>query len=124
MSHMTTDDRDTLEVLQEELALIEQGGYGRSPRTPWKDKSPFEDSLTCINYADPAHTYPCSKCCLIDYVPDEARSEAVPCHSIPLDESGDTVDQLVAEDDQYKLEQVLKAWLRAKIHEIQTARSA
>jgi hypothetical protein len=47
---MATDDRDMLEVLKEELDFIEKGGYGRSVRTPWKPKSPFQDSLTCLNY--------------------------------------------------------------------------
>jgi hypothetical protein len=47
---MAKDDRDILEVLQEELDFIEKGGYGRSVRAPWKQQSAFQDSLTCINY--------------------------------------------------------------------------
>ena len=45
---MEKDDRDILELLKEELAFVEQGGYGRSVRTPWLPKSAFQDSLTCI----------------------------------------------------------------------------
>lgn len=119
---MSTDDRDILEVLQAELDFIEKGGYGRSPRTPQKAKSPFQDSLTCINYTYPEKVHPCSECHLIDFVPNDRRSEEIPCHFIPLNESGETLAQLDAEDDQRKLEEALKAWLRAKIKEIEAAR--
>src|SRR5476651_1708745 len=65
---MAMDDRDILELLKEELAFVEQGGYGRSVRTPWLPKSAFQDSLTCINYADPDRPNPCNECHLIDFV--------------------------------------------------------
>lgn len=51
---MTNDGRDILELLKGELDFIENGGYGRSVRTPWKPKSAFQDSLTCITM--PTHT--------------------------------------------------------------------
>src|SRR5438094_9515600 len=86
---MTKDDRDILELLKEELAFIEQGGYGRSVRTPWLPKSAFQDSLTCINFADPTHTHPCSECHLTDFVDNEHQAEPVPCHYIPLNEAGE-----------------------------------
>jgi hypothetical protein len=119
---MSKDDRDILEVLQAELDFIEKGGYGRSPRTPWQAKSPFQDSLTCINYASPEKVHPCNECHLIDFVPGDRRSEEIPCHFIPLNDSGETLEQLEAADDQQKLEETLKAWLRAKIKEIEGAR--
>lgn len=119
---MSKDDRDILEILQAELDFIEKGGYGRSPRTPWKAKSPFQDSLTCINYTYPEKVHPCSECHLIDFVPSDRRSEEIPCHFIPLNESGETLEQLAAQDDQHKLEEALKAWLRAKIKGIEAAR--
>ena len=121
---MAKDDRDILEVLQAELDFIEKGGYGRSVRTPWKAKSPFQDSLTCINYTYLEKVHPCSECHLIDFVPGDRRSEEIPCHFIPLNESGETLEQLEAQDDQQKLEEALKAWLRAKIKEIEAARLA
>lgn len=119
---MSTDDRDILEVLQAELDFIENGGYGRSPRTPQKAKSPFQDSLTCINYTYPEKVYFCTECHLIDFVPRDRRSEEIPCHFIPLNESGETLEQLDAEDDQRKLEEALKSWLQVKIKEIEAAR--
>ena len=121
---MTTDDRDILEVLRAELDFIEKGGYGRSVRTPWKAKSSFLDSLTCINYADPEHVRPCSECELIDFVPSEKRSEQVPCHFVPLNDKGETIDELDTTDQSAKLEKELKSWLKAKIQQIEQQRSA
>jgi len=37
---------------------------------------------------------------------------------------GETVDRLESEDNQHKLENALKAWLRAKITKIEAARQA
>jgi hypothetical protein len=119
---MTKDDRDILELLRTELDFIEKGGYGRSVRTPWKGISPFRDSLTCVNYALPEKAHPCSECHLIDFVPTDKRGEELPCHAIPLNAAGDTVESL--EPNQAKLEESLKEWMRGKIKEIETARLA
>ena len=116
---MAKDDRTILELLKDELALIEQGGYGRSVRTPWLPKSAFQDSLTCLNYSDPAHTRPCNECHLIDFVANEHQSEAVPCHFIALNDAGETIEDLEAQDNQAKLEATLKQWMRTKIKQIE-----
>lgn len=121
---MSKDERDILELLKSELDFIEQGGYGRSVRTPWKDTSPFRDSLTCVNYALPEKAHPCSECHLIDFVPADRRSDELPCHAIPLNAAGETVESLELESNQAKLEETLKKWMRAKINEIETARLA
>ena len=120
---MTTDDRDILEVLKAELDFVEQGGYGRSVRTPWKAKSPFQDSLSCLNYADPERTQPCEECSLIDFVPGEDKAQDVPCHFIPLNQSGETLEELESRDDEAKLERALKVWLKAKIKAIDAERT-
>ena len=120
---MAQDDRDILEVLKGELDFIEKGGYGRSVRTPWRPKSAFQDSLTCINYADPNHSHPCDECHLLDFVTPEHQSEEVPCHFIPLNEAGDTIEGLELEDNEAKLERAVKDWLRARIREIEEQRS-
>ena len=117
------DDRDILELLKEELAFVEQGGYGRSVRTPWLPKSAFQDSLTCINYADPDHTHPCTECHLMNFVEGEHRAEKIPCHYIPLNEAGETIDDLEAQDNQPKLERTLKLWMRTMIQSIEEARA-
>jgi hypothetical protein len=123
MAKDTKDDRDILELLQEELAFIEQGGYGRSVRTPWLPKSAFQDSLTCINYADPQHTHPCAECHLMDFVDEAHRGEQIPCHYIPLNADGETIEDLEAQDNQAKLDATLKSWMKATIKEIAEARA-
>jgi hypothetical protein len=115
---MANDDRDILELLKEELDFIEKGGYGRSVRTPWQAKSAFQDSLTCINYADPSHTHPCSDCHLLDFVSPAHGDTDVPCHHIP------TIEDLEAKDNEAKLEHNLRDWLRARIEEIEEERAA
>ena len=120
---MVKDERDILEVFKGELDFIEKGGYGRSVRTPWQPKSAFQDSLTCINFADPNHTHPCNECHLLDFVRPEHQSETVPCHFIPLNESGDTIEALELKDNEAKLEREVKDWLRARIREIEEQRS-
>jgi hypothetical protein len=120
---MAKDDRDILELLKEELDFIEKGGYGRSVRTPWQPKSAFEDSLTCINYGYPYRAHPCNECHLLDFVSPEHHSEHVPCHFIPLNEAGETIEELELEDNQAKVERTLKQWLRNKITKIEEERA-
>ncbi|MDX6445640.1 MAG: hypothetical protein QOH71_2714 [Blastocatellia bacterium] len=121
---MVKDERDILELLKTELGFIEKGGYGRSPRTPRKATSPFRDSLTCVNYALPEKAHPCAECHLIDFVPPDKRREELPCHAIPLNAAGDTVESLEFKDNQPKLEGALKEWMRATIKAIESARLA
>ena len=119
---MSTDERDPLEILKAELSFIEKGGYGRSVRTPWKPTSVFRDSLSCINYGYPYRAHPCGEGVLNDFVPEGARATPVPCHHIPLDARGETADGLELEDNQQLLEEKVKAWLRARIKEIEDDR--
>lgn len=120
---MANDDRDVLELLKDELVFIEKGGYGRPVRKAWKATSAFEDSLTCINFGDPARSHPCNECRLIDFVSPEHRAEPVPCHHIPLNEAGDTVEVLELADNQSKVEAAVKEWLRASIKKIEEERA-
>lgn len=120
---MTTDERDMLELLKDELDFIQKGGYGRSVRTPWQSKSTFQDSLSCINYGYPYRAHPCSECHLLEFVSPEHRSEPVPCHFIPLNTDGDTIEELELEDNEAKLEREVTQWLRAKIKEIEEERT-
>jgi hypothetical protein len=119
---MSKDERDLIELLKTEFDFIEKGGYGRSVRTPWKETSPFRDSLTCVNYALPERAHPCSECHLIDFVPEAKRNERVPCHFIPLTESGETVEDLEGEGNQGRMEEALKQWMRRKIQQLEAER--
>jgi hypothetical protein len=120
---MAKDDRDILEVLKDELDFIEKGGYGRSVRAPWKPKSAFQDSLTCINYGYPYRAHPCNECHLLDFVSPEHQAEEVPCHFIPLNEAGETIEDLESEDNEAKLERNVRDWLRARITDIEQKRA-
>ena len=86
-------------------------------------KSAFQDSLTCINYSDPDRTRPCNDCQLIDFVADEYHSEEVPCHFIALNDAGETIEDLEAQDNQGKLEATVKHWLRARIKQLEDERA-
>ena len=118
------DNRDILNLLQDELEFIEKGGYGRSVRTPWKPTSIFQDSLTCLNFADPGHTHPCDECLLTDFVSPELLAAGIPCHKILLNEAGQTIEDLELTDNQSRIEQAVKAWLKQEIKRIQEERAS
>ena len=120
---MVKDDRDIVEVLQQELSFIEKGGYGRSVRTPWLPKSIFQDSATCLNYGYPYRAHSCSDCHLLDFVAPEHRAETVPCHYIPLDKAGDTIEELESEGDELRARTLVRNWLRTQINRIGTERA-
>jgi hypothetical protein len=120
---MSTDTRGRLETLRAELDFIEKGGYGRPVRKPWKPTSIFQGSLSCLNYGYPYRAHPCSACLLDDFVPEGKHAAPVPCHHIPLDAEGTTVEAAELENQQALLEEKVKAWLRAQIKEIEDARA-
>lgn len=120
---MPKDDRNILEILKEELSFIEKGGYGRWVRTPWKAKSTFQDSLTCLNYADPDRSHPCGECQLIDFVPQAHKHDEIPCHEIPLTSAGATITDLELEGNDARLERGIKDWLRTRIVTIEAERA-
>ena len=94
------DETNILEVLKTELDFLEDGGYGRSVRTPWKATSTFLDSPTCLNFGDPQRREPCAKCPLMSLVPAAQRSNLLPCHYIPLTKAGDTISAVQGWADQ------------------------
>ena len=108
-----------LEVLRFELKFLEDGGYGRSPRTPWRATNIFEDSPTCLNFGDPSHPHPCNECFLMQFVPEEKQGERVPCHFIPLTAKGETADDFYRWGTQIEVEEALKNWLRKEIKRIE-----
>ena len=121
---MQKDERDLLEVLKFELQFLEDGGYGRSPRTPWRPQYIFEDSLTCMNYDSKENPGPCSDCVLMQLVPPEHRSERTPCRHIQFNTLGETLDSLYRYGDEQETEETVGAWLRTTIQRLEEERAA
>ena len=121
---MQKDERDLLEVLKFELEFLKAGGYGRSPRTPWRPQYIFEDSLTCMNYDSKENRAPCRDCVLMHLVPPERRSEKTPCRHIQFNGSGETLDSLYRCSDQNEIEETVGGWLRATIQRLEADRMA
>jgi hypothetical protein len=118
---MTGHQRDVLDALKLELTFLERGGYERSVREPRKELSIFQDSPSCLNYAAPTRTHSCAECFLIDFVPPEKREEGVPCHYIPLNDRGDTVDSIAGSGDDFEVQRAMRAWFRKTIDAMEKA---
>jgi hypothetical protein len=112
---MAQFEHQVLELLKFELKFVEDGGYGRSPRTPWRPSLIFEDSPSCLNLVDPARPHPCSECCLMKFVPGELRNENSPCRFIPLNKKGETIDYFYRCGTHLEMEEALVSWLRSQI---------
>ena len=117
---MYKDERDLLNVLKAELAFLEKGGYGRSPRESWRQPLIFEDSPSCMNYDSKDHADPCSACVLFQLVPPQFRGKQIPCRYIPLNAEGETLDSLYRSSHQFEVEEVFGNWLRKMIAAVET----
>jgi hypothetical protein len=120
---MNKDERDLLDVLKFELEFLEKGGYGSSPRQPWKYQFIFEDSPTCMNYDSKDNPGPCSDCVLMQLVPPQFRDSWIPCRHIPLNTEGETLASLYRYADQHEIEETFGKWLRTTIAKIEEMRS-
>ena len=121
---MARDQQEMLEILKSELEFIEKGGY----RAPEKQEegavsTMFTDSLTCLNYGYPYRVHPCSECPLMEFVPEDRRVSSMPCHHIPLDSSGQTVEAMEENENPAKMQEAVKVWLRETISRIESQRS-
>ena len=121
---MAQDNREILEALRFELSFLEDGGYGRSPHTPWRPPSIFEDSPICLNFSDATKPHPCNRCLLEKFVPEGHRTEDVPCRFIPITPEGQTVDDFYRTATQVEMEEALAKWLRAQIQKLEGEASA
>jgi hypothetical protein len=121
---MQKDARDLLDVLRFELQFLKDGGYGRSPKAPWRPQYVFEDSLTCMNYGSKENPAPCSACVLMYLVPPQARAEKIPCRHIPLNDSGETLASLYRYSNQSEIEETVEGWLQNAIRVLEEQRLA
>ena len=112
---MPQDERNILDVLKAEFNFLKRGGYGRSPREPWRAQLIFEDSPSCMNYNSKENPRPCAECVLMQFVPPERRGEESPCRHIPLTRDGLTLHELYRGGTQQEVEDALADWLRGTI---------
>jgi hypothetical protein len=115
---MQRNDAEILKMFQFELRFLEDGGYGLSPRAPWRASYVFEDSPTCLNFDDAARPHPCAECPLMEFVPPQFRAESAPCRFIALTEAGETIDHFYQSGTQMELEEALACWLRKQIEQM------
>ena len=115
---------EILDTLRFELGFMETGLYGLASRSPWGQPSIFQDSMICINYGDYRKNRPCAECALGAFVPPAYLSKTVPCHHIPLNQAGDTIDKLEWQADERGIEEVVKGWLRATIARLEKEQAA
>jgi hypothetical protein len=121
---MPQDERNTAEVLKAELNFVKKGGYGRSPREPWRATLVFEDSPTCMNYDSKDNRAPCDECLLMQFVPADKQREKVPCRHIPLTADGDTLLQLYRGGTEQEIEESLAIWLENEIAKLESVHGA
>jgi len=120
---MPRDDRDLLDVLKFELKVLERGGYGRSPREPWRQHLAFEDSPSCMNFDAGENPAPCEVCVLMQLVPPDQRGTKIPCRHIPLTKEGETLECFYRCGTQEEIESAMQHWLRSTIDQIETHRA-
>jgi hypothetical protein len=113
------EKREILEKLKTELGALEYGRNKRSVHLPWEEISFFQDSVTCLNYGEEGRPHPCRNCLLMPWVPEDSRKEIVPCHHIPLDAKGNTIQNLDRGYNRHSVEEAVIAWLRSRIFELE-----
>jgi len=59
----------------------------------------------------------------MDFVGPHDQSQTVPCHFIPLNDAGKTIEELEQEGDEFQTTNAVKTWLREKIGQIEAERS-
>ena len=113
---MGFDKKEMIEQLKFEIQMMEKGGYSPSVREARQNPEIFRDSITCLNVGLEEKEHPCSNCFLSEFAPPEMRTSTGDiCRKIPLNEKGDTVESLKAEDDPYRLQAAVLSWLKRTV---------
>ena len=124
---MGFDRKEMIEQLKFEIQMIEKGGYYPSVRDPHHNPEIFRDTITCLNVGLEEKEHACESCFLSEFAPPELRnSKDDLCHQIVLNEKGDTIKSLKAEDDPYRIQANVLSWLKktvAKLEEEVTAKA-
>ena len=69
----------------------------------------------------PTRPHACHECLLYDFVPEQYRTEDVPCHYIALNKQGDTIAQPPQSEEE--LRENVKHWLKRTIARIEADRA-
>jgi hypothetical protein len=113
---MGFDKQEMIEQLKFEIEMMEKGRYYPSVREPRQNPEIFRDSITCLNVGLEEKEHACSTCFLSEFAPPEVRnSNGDICHKISLNEKGDTIESLKAEDDPRKLQATVLSWLKRTV---------
>ena len=112
-------DSRTLHVVRCELLFLDSGGYGHPFRSHWRPTLLFRDSPICLNFDSGAPAQPCECCPLFQFIPEAKRNCGIPCHFIPLNERGDTIDLMYQSGTQEKLDTAVRGWLEATIKKLE-----
>jgi hypothetical protein len=78
----------------------------------------FEDSDICCR--SPFFSCRSSRCALMNFVPEEFCSAAVPCRHIPLNERGESLEVLYRTRTASETESVLRTWLSSMIEALES----
>jgi hypothetical protein len=116
-----TENQRLLQVLRNEAAFFDAGGYGRPFRSKWRPTLLLRDSPACINYRDTGWQHSCRECPLFSLAAADQRERLVPCHHIPLNLQGETVADLYVVGSQELLDQRYRNWLQEKIQDLTTS---
>ena len=114
--------QDALTNLDYQAVFCSRGGYGSSPREPWRQHLGFEDSPSCMNYDANENPAPCEECVLMQLVPAAQRGAKIPCRQIPLTKEGETLECLYRCGTQLEIEDAMRNWLRSTIQQIESQR--
>src|ERR1700676_2853635 len=113
---MGFDKKEMIEQLKFEIVMMEKGRYYPSVREPRQNPEIFRDTITCLNVGLEEKEHACSSCFLSEFAPPEVRNSTGDiCHKILLNEKGDTIESLKAEDDPQKLQSTVLSWLKRTV---------
>ena len=109
------NSQETLAALRKQLEVLNK----RNHLNPNGRSAPlsFENSEICRS--SPYFSCRSSRCSLMAFVPEEFRSEAVPCLHIALNESGETLDMLYRTSTTEKTNEAAQKWLASAIRKLE-----
>jgi hypothetical protein len=114
---VSNSNRETLNLLKQELAFLERGGYGGT--VPWRPVSIFLDSPSCPNRLDADRATPCPQCWLYKFVPEKFQQELDPCHHIALNQDGESIHSMTRQCSPTEVEEAVRKWLQVEIQRLE-----